>query len=94
MFPENTQALQQVQFGQVAAYGVAYETARYYAHLDPSQFELGGPPYFKIATGIGLRKDETTLNTALRGALAAMMKDGTYAHIFTKWNLQIDMLKP
>jgi polar amino acid transport system substrate-binding protein len=94
MFPENTQALQQVQFGQVAGYGVAYETARYYSHLDPSQFELGGPPYFKIATGVGLRKDEATLNTALRGALAAIMKDGTYQHIFTKWNLQIDMLKP
>lgn len=94
MFPEGTQALQQLQFGQVAGYGVAYEAARYYAHIAPTQFELGGPPYYRIATGIGLRKDEAGLNTALRGALAAMMKDGTYAHIFTKWDLQIDMLKP
>jgi polar amino acid transport system substrate-binding protein len=94
MFPENTQALQQVQFGQVAAYGVAYETARYYAHLAPAQFEIGGPPYYRIPTGIGLRKDETGLNTALRGALAAMMKDGSYARIFDAWDLQIDILKP
>lgn len=93
MFPENTQALQQLQFGQVAAYGVAYETARYYTHIAPGQFKLGGPPYFKIATGVGLRKNETELNTALRGALATLMKDGTYASIFTKWDLQIDMLK-
>ncbi len=94
MFPENTQALQQLQFGQVAAYGVAYETARYYTHLAPGQFELGGPPYFKIATGIGLRKDEKLLNTDLRAALGGLMKDGTYKAIFTSWNLRIDMLKP
>ncbi len=93
MFPENTQALQQLQFGQVAAYGVAYETARYYTHIAPGQFELGGPPYFKIATGIGLRKDETVLNTGLRDALASMVKDGSYAKIFSKWDLKIDMLK-
>ena len=93
MFPENTQALQQLQFGQVPAYGVAYETARYYTHIAPGQFELGGPPYFKIVTGIGLRKDESVLNTALRGALAGMLKDGSYAKIFGKWDLKIDMLK-
>ena len=93
MFPENTEALQQLQFGQVAAYGVAYETARYYTHLAPAQFELGGPPYFKIATGIGLRKNEKLLNADLRSALAGMVKDGTYKQIFTAWNLQIDMLK-
>ena len=94
MFPEGTQALQQLQFGQVDGYGVAYEAARYYSHIAPTQFEMGGPPYYRIATGIGLRKDEQGLNTGLRDALAAMMKDGTYAHIFTKWDLQIDMLKP
>lgn len=93
-FPENTQALQQLQFGQVAAYGVAYETARYYVHKVPGQFAMGGPPYFKIATGIGLRKNETALNQALTGALATLMKNGTYAAIFKKWDLGIDMLKP
>jgi len=93
-FPENTQALQQLQFGQVAAYGVAYETARYYVHKVPGQFAMGGPPYFKIATGIGLRKNETVLNQALTGALATLMKNGTYAAIFKKWDLGIDMIKP
>ena len=37
LFPDNTPALQQVQFGRVQAYGVAYETALYYAALQPSQ---------------------------------------------------------
>lgn len=93
MFPENTQALQQLQFGQVAAYGVAYETARYYIQKVPSQFAMGGPPYYKIATGIGIRKDETVLNKAISSTLRDMMKDGAYAAIFKKWDLDIDMLK-
>jgi polar amino acid transport system substrate-binding protein len=93
MFPENTQALQQLQFGQVAAYGVAYETARYYIHKAPGEFAMGGPPYYTIATGIGIRKNETELNKAISSTLAGMMKDGSYAEIFRKWSLGIDMLK-
>ncbi len=92
MFPENTPALQQVQFGQVAAYGVAYETALYYAHLQPSQFAVGGPPYFKILTGIGVSKDTPGLEASLRKNLDAMMADGTYAAIYQKWHLTADML--
>jgi polar amino acid transport system substrate-binding protein len=92
MFPENTPALQQVQFGQVAAYGVAYETALYYSHLQPGQFELGGPPYFKILTGIGVSKSTPGLKAGLSNALAAMMRDGSYAAIYQKWNLNVDML--
>jgi polar amino acid transport system substrate-binding protein len=94
MFPENTPALQQVQFGQVAAYGVAYETALYYANLEPGTFEVGGAPYFKILTGIGVSKQQPGLKAALTGALAGLMKDGTYAAIYKKWNLTVDMLPP
>ncbi len=92
MFPENAPALQQVQFGQVAAYGVAYETALYYSHLNPGQFELGGPSYFKILTGIGVAKNQPGLQAALSGALHGMMTDGSYAAIFNKWHIGIDML--
>lgn len=92
MFPENTEALQQLQLGEVSAYGVAYEAGRYYAHKMPSQFALGDKPYFKIATGIGLRKNEAVLNHALTTSLATLVKNGTYAKIFKKWDLTIDML--
>jgi polar amino acid transport system substrate-binding protein len=94
MFPENAPALQQVQFGQVAAYGVAYETALYYAALQPGQFEVGGAPYFKILTGIGVSKDQPELNTQLTAALHAMMKDGSYAAIYKKWHISADMIQP
>jgi polar amino acid transport system substrate-binding protein len=92
MFPENTPALQQLQFGQVYAYGVAYETALYYAKIAPSQFEVGGPSYFKILTGIGVNKKEQALEGDLKAALADMMKDGSYAAIFKKWGIEDDML--
>jgi polar amino acid transport system substrate-binding protein len=92
MFPDNASALQQVQFGQVAAYGVAYETALYYNHLEPSQFELGGPPYFKILTGIGVAKNQPGLQAALTGTLHGMMADGSYAAIFKKWNIGVDTI--
>jgi polar amino acid transport system substrate-binding protein len=94
MFPENTPALQQVQFGQVAAYGVAYETALYYAHLQPSVFEVGGDPYFKILTGIGISKDQPGLEAALTGALKALQANGKYKAIYTKWHLEPDLLTP
>ncbi|WCM23489.1 transporter substrate-binding domain-containing protein [Paraburkholderia bryophila] len=35
--------------------------------------------------GIGLRKDETALQASINGAIAAMLKDGTYAQIAKKY---------
>jgi polar amino acid transport system substrate-binding protein len=92
MFPENTPALQQVQFGQVAAYAVSYETALYYTNLEPGQFELGGAPYFNTVSGIGVSKSQPGLEAALTGALHGMMADGSYAALFNKWGLGVDVL--
>ncbi|HQT38498.1 MAG TPA: ABC transporter substrate-binding protein [Acidocella sp.] len=94
MFPENAPALQQVQFGQVAAYGVSYEAALYYERLMPKVFESGSPPYFHIATGIGVAKSTPGLKQALTVALAGLMRDGTYDMVFKKWHLEADALPP
>ena len=91
-FPSNTDALQQLQFGQVAAYGVAYEIGRYYNQTAPGEFVTGGAPYFKILTGIATRKSEAGLRDALQEKLAGMMKDGSYESLFKKWDLTPDML--
>ncbi|HZB91542.1 MAG TPA: ABC transporter substrate-binding protein [Stellaceae bacterium] len=92
MFPENTAALQQLQFGQVVAYGVAFEAAAYYVHKEPELFATGGQPYYKILTGIGLRKDETQLQKAMAAAFADMRKDGSYHKILVKWDIGQDEL--
>ncbi|WP_234730783.1 ABC transporter substrate-binding protein [Acidocella facilis] len=91
-FPSNTDALQQLQFGQVAAYGVSYEIGRYYNQTAPGEFVTGGAPYFKILTGIATRKNEPGLRDAFAAQLADMMKDGSYAAIFKKWDLASDVL--
>jgi ABC-type amino acid transport substrate-binding protein len=36
-------------------------------------------------TGIGLRKDETAIQASINAAIAAMLKDGTYAQIAKKY---------
>ena len=35
--------------------------------------------------GIGLRKDETAVQASMNAAIAAMLKDGTYAQIAKKY---------
>ena len=92
MFPENTQALQQLQFGQVDAFGVAYEIAEFYMARSPGTFKLGGPAYFKILTGIGFRKDSTKLRDAMQQAFDAMRSDGSYDKLIAKYHLESDSL--
>ncbi len=91
-FAENTSALQQVEFGQVDGYAVAYETGLYYTKLQPKIFELGGLPFGKIATGIGISKQNKALEAAITIALDGIRQDGTYQLIFKRWDLAGDML--
>lgn len=92
MFPENTQALQQLQFGQVDAFGVAYEIAEFYMARSPGTFKLGGPAYFKILTGIGLRKDSAKLRDAFQEKFDAIRADGSYDKLLVKYHLESDSL--
>jgi polar amino acid transport system substrate-binding protein len=94
MFPENSEALQQLQLGYVDAFGVQYETATYYSNLQPGQFELGIAPYYKIPVGIGLMKNQPELESAIKSEVAAMIKDGSYAAELKKWGLSGDALTP
>ncbi len=91
-FSDNATALQQLQFRQVDAFGVAYETATYYDQLDPGQFEFGVPIYHKMQDGIAVRKDDTVLKLALASALSAVMKGNSYHAIYQKWHIEFDAL--
>ena len=92
-FSDDPTALQQLQYRHVDAFGVSYETAAYYEHLNPGQFEFGVPLYHKIQVGIAVRKDDTAVRLALTGALSAVMKTSSYAAIFRKWHIEFDLLK-
>jgi polar amino acid transport system substrate-binding protein len=91
-FPDNSAALQQLQFGQVSAFTVQYETAVYYSQLEPSQFELGIAPFYKIPIGIGLRKNDPVLEAAVKSALDGMKQDGSLTALLQKWGLNSDVL--
>lgn len=91
-FPTGTAAFQQLLLGQVDGYGASYEIGQYYDKTNPGEIVAGSKPFFKILSGIGIRKDEKLLSAALDSELAAMMKDGSYAALFQKWGLESDML--
>jgi polar amino acid transport system substrate-binding protein len=92
-FSDNATALQQLQFRQVDAFGVSYETAAYYDQLDTGQFEFGVPLYHRVQDGIAVRKDDTGLSLALTNALAAVMKSSSYDAVYHKWHIEFDILK-
>jgi polar amino acid transport system substrate-binding protein len=92
--PGNIPALQALRSGQADAYAVAYETGLYYTRLRPGSFALAGSPYYKSLSGIGVAKTSPDLEAALKAALAQLRQGGVYAHIFTEWGLEADMLPP
>jgi polar amino acid transport system substrate-binding protein len=92
VFPKDTDALQQLQIGQVDAYGTTLESASYYIVKAPNTFEVAGDPFNKILTGVGVGKDNAVLTDAIQKALDAMKSDGTTLKILTQFGLQGDAI--
>ncbi|MBV8649835.1 MAG: ABC transporter substrate-binding protein [Alphaproteobacteria bacterium] len=92
VFPKDTDALQQLQIGQADVYATTLETGTYYMTKAPGTFEVAGPPFHQILTGIGIRKDDTALQEAVQKAVDAMKADGTLLKILTKWHLEGDKM--
>jgi polar amino acid transport system substrate-binding protein len=92
VFPKDTDALQQLQIGQVDAYGTTLETAAYYIGKTPNTFEVAGQPFGQILTGIGVVKANTALTDAIQTAFSALKANGTYLQILTQFGIQGDAL--
>jgi polar amino acid transport system substrate-binding protein len=92
VFPKDSDARQALQIGQVDVYGTTLESAGYFLQKAGHIFDIGGEPFARILTGIGVRKDDKDLQAAIDSALKAMKADGTYTKILTKWGLQGDAL--
>lgn len=92
VYPKDTDALQALQIGQADVYGTTLETGAYYMGKSPKTFEVAGPPFHKILTAIGVRKNDDGVTDAVQKAVDGMKKDGTLLAILKKWQLEGDMM--
>jgi len=92
-FLRDSDALSQLGLGHVAAYGTTVESGGYDITKNSGMFDLAGPPFGQIATGIATARKNTALHGAIATAFAALQADGTYGQIMTKWGLGPDELK-
>jgi polar amino acid transport system substrate-binding protein len=92
---KDTDALQQLQSGKVAAYLSDSPVAAYYTVQHPDQFQLAGSIVEPVIEGISVPCEQADCTNAplspkgaaVKAALDSMMKDGTYLKILAKWNL-------
>ncbi len=99
---KDTDALQQLQAGKVAAYLADSPVAAYYTVQHPDQFQLVGQVIQPVVEGIAIPCGQadctnaplTPLGQAVKTAMQSMMSDGTYMQILSKWNLSDSAVKP
>ncbi|TAM58326.1 ABC transporter substrate-binding protein [bacterium] len=88
-FATDTDALEQLKLGRSAAHVADYPVAAYDARTEGggALFEVVGKQFAVAAYGIGVRKEDRHLRDALQAALKAIIADGEYDRILTKWDL-------
>jgi polar amino acid transport system substrate-binding protein len=59
----------------------------YYLKLNPGRFEVAGSIVNAAPEGISIRKGDTSMFNAVQQAFNAVKADGTYASLFSKWQL-------
>ena len=84
-FGDNVTALMDLATGRLDAVVVDEVVGRYYVAKKPADYAIIEENFGTEDYGVGVRKDDTDLNTRLDKALDEMKKDGTAATIATKW---------
>lgn len=83
----------QLRQGRIEAAMQGGETLPYIMKQEPGAYALVGEPVRFTPMGIAVGKDNTALRDAIAGAARALVADGTYAKLATKWDLTPSMLK-
>lgn len=99
---KDTDSLQQLQSGKVAAYFTDSPVAGFYVTQNPDQFEIVGEIIDPIVEGIAVpcaAEDCTSaplspVGQAVKTALDSMMADGSYQAILARWNLSTSAVTP
>jgi polar amino acid transport system substrate-binding protein len=90
-----TQVVLEVKFGRADAALADFPVAAYNAKVSGQgdDFQVVGEQIDPGPYGIGLRKDDRELQSALREALRAIIADGSYDRVLAKWNVTDGALK-
>jgi polar amino acid transport system substrate-binding protein len=84
-----TQVVLEVKFGRADAALADFPVAAYNAKVSGQgrDFQVVGDQIDPGPYGIGVRKDDTELQSALQEALRAIIADGSYDRVLGKWNV-------
>src|SRR5262245_45237560 len=90
-----TQVVLEVKFGRADAALADFPVAAYNAKVSGQgrDFEVVGEQIDPGPYGIGVRKDDAELQTALQEALRSIIEDGSYDRVLSKWNVTDGALK-
>jgi len=94
-FDKDTDALLALKAGRSIADMNDFPVAAYNAQTSGGgkDFEVVGQQLGAGPYGIGVRKTDTQLRDALQSALKAIIADGSYDQVLTKWNVSLGALK-
>ena len=90
-----TQVVLEVKFKRADAALADFPVAAYNAKVSGQgrDFQVVGEQIDPGPYGIGIRKDDEELRSVLQDALEAIIEDGSYDRVLTKWNVTDGALK-
>lgn len=77
----------QLKTGRLDAAVQGNETLPYFQKMEPNNFVLIGEPFSENLSGIPFAKADTATRDAVKAALDALRKNGTYSALLTKYNM-------
>ena len=86
IYPGNVESLRDLKARRIDAVVLDLPIARFYAQPDP-ELRLAGAPFAPGYYGIGVRKEDLKLLSAINQALADLGRDGTLERIYRQYGL-------
>jgi len=94
-FEKDPDAFLALSAGTVDTYFADLPVVAYYIQQQPDQFEQSPIPQLApIKVGMSIPKGHTEVADGVKAALLAMMQDGSYLTVLTKYNVQAGALTP